>query len=283
MFILFCVFYNRICYTVNGFCCFYLSKIALIMTKKEGRTRLLGTGHLLVEPGWHIDGHRHSFHELIVVVRGNLHVIMDGARFTGVPGDVFFYRAGVVHEESSDKNTPLETWYIAFNEKAAAKPMPARVRDGAGRIREMTRWLYEEWTVGPDGGKLQNALLRTIIAEWERLKTSPENAMVKRVRDRMAGQIDRKVTLGELANTAELSKYHFVRTYRRLTGRTPMKDLQSMRVKHARYLILATNLSQKEIARQSGLGDVYYLSRIFHRHFGTSPGALRPRGKNSRF
>jgi len=253
------------------------------MIKENEDAALLGVGHTLPNPDWHMDGHRHSFHELIVVVRGKIHVIMDGAHFTGVPGDVFFYRAGVVHEESSDRDNPVETWYIAFNGKTGSKPLPALVRDEAGRIREMARWLYEEWKVGPSGDGLQNDLMRTVFAEWERLKTFPESTMVKRVRDRMAGKIDRKVTLDELANTAKLSKYHFVRTYRRLTGRTPMKDLQSMRVKHARYLILSTNLSQKEIARQSGLGDVYYLSRVFHRHFGISPGALRSRGKNSRF
>ena len=107
--------------------------------------------------------------------------------------------------------------------------------------------------------------------------------MVKRVRDLMAASVSHKVSLQELADAAELSRYHFARTYRRWTGRTPMKDLQLMRVKHAHHLILTTNLPQKEIARRCGLGNVYYLSRVFRRHFGASPGALRSGIRNSRF
>ncbi len=251
------------------------------MINKKRQTILLGTGHLLPNPDWHMAGHHHRFHELIVVTRGKIHVKIGGVMLTGISGDLLFYRAGVVHEEFSDRDNPVETWYISFERKTGPKPLPVLVRDEAGRIRETARWLHEEWTVGPPNSELQNALLQTIFAEWKRLITFPENTMVKRVRNYMTVHMDQKITLNELANTAKLSKYHFVRTYRRFTGRTPMKDLQGMRIKHARYLILATELSQKEIARRSGLGNVYYLSRTFHRHFGTSPGVLRSRGKDS--
>lgn len=247
----------------------------------EEPIRFLSIGHLLTDPDWHFPRHKHeTFHELIVVTRGRIHVRMGGDDITGVPGDILFYRAGLMHEESSDPDDSLETLFIVFEGSAGAHPPPFIVRDTAGRIREMTGWLFKEWTAGQSDGRLKETLLRTILAEWERLVTHPESIMVKRVRNLMAASINRKISLEELAETAELSKYHFVRTYCRLTGSTPMKDLQLVRVKHAHHLILTTNLSQKEIAKQCGLGNVYYLSRVFRRHFGASPGALRSDGKD---
>jgi AraC-like DNA-binding protein len=245
---------------------------------KKGLT-FLGVWHIPPNPDWQVEKHSHPFNELIVVFGGKIHTRINGTNLNGGPGDMLFYPAGMVHEETTEKDNPVETWYIIFEEKTV-KPLPALVHDQAGRIRVLTRWLHEEYTTTPTVTKLHDALMQAIFAEWERLRTCPENAMVKKVHEYLAVRLNQKVALGELAGVVKLNKYHFGRTYRRLTGRTPMKDLQSMRAKHARYLILTTNLTQKEIAKQSGLGDVYYLSRVFKHHFGISPGALRSRKKD---
>ena len=206
---------------------------------------------------------------------------MPGLDFIGVPGDVLLYRAGTIHEESAETGNPLETRFISW-EGEPGPALPVRVRDTGGRIREMSRWLHEEWTSGSAGGKLRDLFFQAMIVEWERLATVTETDMVKRVRDRMAAAMDRKVTLDELAVVGELSKYHFVRTYHTLTGRTPMQDLQAMRIRHAHSLLLTSDLTQKEIAGRTGLGNIYYLSRVFKRHFGMSPGALRSGRKHVR-
>jgi transcriptional regulator GlxA family with amidase domain len=57
-----------------------------------------------------------------------------------------------------------------------------------------------------------------------------------------------------------------------------MRDLQLLRVESAKQLILTTDLPLKAIAPLAGLGDEYRLSRVFRRHLGLPPGALRRRG-----
>jgi transcriptional regulator GlxA family with amidase domain len=72
-----------------------------------------------------------------------------------------------------------------------------------------------------------------------------------------------------------MSKFHFSRRYRQLTGLTPMEDLRQLRLEAARDLLLTTDLPLKAIAPRTGLGDEYHLSRLFRRAFGIAPGELR--------
>ena len=80
-----------------------------------------------------------------------------------------------------------------------------------------------------------------------------------------------------LACQACVSKYHFLRTYKVLTGRTPMEDVRIIRANAARTLILSTALPLKDIAPRTGLGNEYAMSRIFRHYFNMPPGAWRRR------
>ena len=72
-----------------------------------------------------------------------------------------------------------------------------------------------------------------------------------------------------------MSKYHFLRRYKDLAGRTPIQDLTAIRMDHARKLIQTTSLPLKKIACMSGLGNEYHLSRLFRRHLNTAPSQFR--------
>jgi transcriptional regulator GlxA family with amidase domain len=81
--------------------------------------------------------------------------------------------------------------------------------------------------------------------------------------------------LDDLARKAGMSKYHFVRLYKKLSGRTPMNDVRMIRVEAARDLIITTDLPLKTIATRVGLGNEYYLCRVFRQAFKVPPGYFR--------
>jgi len=74
-----------------------------------------------------------------------------------------------------------------------------------------------------------------------------------------------------------MSKFAFVRKFRRLRGRTPMEELRLLRLDRARTLLLTTSLPVKAIAPEVGIGDEYQLSKLFRRHFNLAPSQLRTR------
>ena len=239
---------------------------------------LLGIGRLVALPDFHMAAHCHPYHELIIVVAGQQYVEIRGQRLTAAAGDVLWYPSGVAHTEWAEPRDPVESYFLSVGWPELPEPPCLRVADAEGRVGQLARWLYAERQTDP---ALQRAaaiaFARAIVAEFLRLAGDQPNALVARLRQYMRKHLKTALDLAELARQGKLSKYHFVRRYRSLAGRTPMHDLRLIRLEAARDLVLTTNLPLKEIAPRCGLGDEYHLSRLFRQHLHTTPGQLRRR------
>ncbi|MBN1809396.1 MAG: helix-turn-helix domain-containing protein [Planctomycetes bacterium] len=242
---------------------------------KNNGPELSAVGRLAPDPDWSMGPQVHANHEMIVVLSGSMHLELAEDRIVGGPGDVLLYRAGVRHVERSDPGNPVEIIYMAFQWDRVDGDMPARIRDIRGRIREIAVWLHQEFTSGERSDSTCGAFFNALIAEWLRLKEHRESPLVETIRSYVWRNISRRIDLERLAREAGLSKHHFVRTFRKLAGTTPMDYVRKMRVHYARGLIMTTGLPLKIIARLAGLGDEYRLSRVFMRVLGKRPGSLR--------
>ena len=98
----------------------------------------------------------------------------------------------------------------------------------------------------------------------------------------MQQRMAQTVYLDDLARVVRMSKFAFVRKFKRLSGRTPMQELQRMRLNQARTMMLSSSLPVKAIAAAVGLSDEYQLSKLFRRHFRLSPREMRTRSNRSR-
>lgn len=90
------------------------------------------------------------------------------------------------------------------------------------------------------------------------------------------------LSLEELANRVELSKYHFSRIFKKTTGFTPMEYLTKVRMEKAVKLLRNTNMTIEDIARQVGYSNGSYFIKVFRDWIGFSPGEFRL-GKNLAF
>ena len=91
----------------------------------------------------------------------------------------------------------------------------------------------------------------------------------------MRRHIDRDLDLDDLAHAANLSKFHFVRKFKQLTGHTPIQHFIHLRMQHACQLLDTTNESIKRVANRVGYDDPYYFSRLFKQVIGLSPQHYR--------
>jgi AraC family transcriptional regulator len=82
-------------------------------------------------------------------------------------------------------------------------------------------------------------------------------------------------SLEELAVIAAMSKYHFLRTFRRVTGVTPYQYVLQRRLNRAASVLLATQDPVAKIAMTEGFGDLSTFNRQFRRGVGTTPTQLR--------
>jgi AraC family transcriptional regulator len=97
----------------------------------------------------------------------------------------------------------------------------------------------------------------------------------RRVSDRIRHSLSDSVTLSELAASAGLSPYHFLRAFKASMGMPPHSYQLRLRMERARELLATTRLSVTEIAGQVGYDDPGYLARLFRKHYGTTPSAYR--------
>ena len=91
----------------------------------------------------------------------------------------------------------------------------------------------------------------------------------------MQQHIYTELDLGALATSVNLSKYHFARKFKQLTGRSPIQFFIQLKMQHACRLLDTTNDSIKQVAAATGYTDPYYFSRLFKQSTGLSPSAYR--------
>jgi AraC family transcriptional regulator len=88
--------------------------------------------------------------------------------------------------------------------------------------------------------------------------------------------------LTALARHAQLSPYHFLRTFRSVAGVTPHQHLLRRRLQRAAIRLNNEPAKIVDIALDCGFGDVSNFNRAFRAEFGLSPRAWRRCGSPSR-
>ena len=84
-------------------------------------------------------------------------------------------------------------------------------------------------------------------------------------------------SLDTLAAHAGLSSFHFLRSFRAVTGQTPRQVVIATRLRAAAVLLRSTRRPILAIAFDVGFGDASHFTSSFTRAFGVSPGAYRRR------
>lgn len=87
--------------------------------------------------------------------------------------------------------------------------------------------------------------------------------------------ISKSLTLSEIARQANLSKYHFTRMFKRLTGFSPLEYVIIMRMHKAKKLLEENEISISGIAEEVGYLDLRNFDRRFKKHTGLTPSMYR--------
>ena len=110
-----------------------------------------------------------------------------------------------------------------------------------------------------------------IVGEGERLS----DGRVATVIAHLENHLDRDVSLSDLAALVDLSPSHFLRAFKRATGRTPHQYRLELRVSRACELLRDPALTITQIAMMLGFSSSSHFTTAFRRHRGTSPTAYR--------
>ena len=90
--------------------------------------------------------------------------------------------------------------------------------------------------------------------------------------------LEKSLSVEKLAEEICLSPDYFSRLFLEVTKSRPIEFIQRKRIEKAQLLLVTTKHSLEKIAELSGLNNASYLSRLFKRYVGKSPGKYRQAG-----
>jgi len=102
--------------------------------------------------------------------------------------------------------------------------------------------------------------------------------IIQMMRDDVRGEL----SLGEFAQSVNLSVWRLCHIFKSDVGMPPIRFLRQLRMERAKDLLESSFLSVKEIAFQVGLNDESHFVRDFKATYGYSPALYRARFKSNK-
>ncbi|VEP17027.1 conserved hypothetical protein [Hyella patelloides LEGE 07179] len=102
---------------------------------------------------------------------------------------------------------------------------------------------------------------------------------LNQVIDYIYSNLDKNLTLTQLAAVIQLSEYHFARLFKQTTGKAPHQFQLQCRINRAKELLLK-NMAIAEVAQTTGFSSQSHLNYHFKRRVGATPKQFLAHSKN---
>ncbi len=114
-----------------------------------------------------------------------------------------------------------------------------------------------------------------MYAEEHRRITPEKNSVFKKALEYMSENLNRSVCIEELASLCYMQPTYFVKKFHDALGMPPLAYFNRMRIYKAMGLLAGTKLSIEDVAREVGISDTSYFTRMFKKHCNLTPTEYR--------
>ncbi len=224
--------------------------------------------------------HTHDEYVLGTNLTGTEHIWLDGRTLTAAPGAITLYNP---HAMQASEFGPQGVEYISLHLAPQAIDQVMRDNNLVGGAFEqgvfehagLYRAILEFARTPADHRAEHEEAFVGILCQWlERGPGRPgeQNAAVLRATEYLRDCLGEKVDLEALAAVAGLSKYHFVRCFKKHTGLGPLQYQMQLRLLEARKRLRRQQHSL-EIVAELGFYDQSHFINAFRRVMGVTPQA----------
>lgn len=120
-----------------------------------------------------------------------------------------------------------------------------------------------------------HGLFCTLIADSIKTEQEKSRGRYSEYVRRAAGLIHERysqpITMGDIIAGIPVSKFHFIRVFKRIMGTTPYNYLTNYRINSAKFFLRTTDMPVSEIAEKCGFADTSNFIAQFKKHTGQSP------------
>ncbi|MCJ8339051.1 MAG: AraC family transcriptional regulator [Pseudomonadales bacterium] len=234
----------------------------------------------------------HDDNLLIYCVEGGGNCQLENTSYSINAGDLLLLPRGVAHSYQASDDNPWTVYWIHFGgdkssdfiEYLNERQDNFIIRVGVNaRLIANFEILLESLQSSINFSAFIHAsnMLRQILTYIAQLKPLAKAQLVAHqfdlelVHSVMQSSLHQKLDLQTLAQSVNLSKFHFIKKYKELTNSTPINYFIHLKIERACHLLDISTKSIKEISYSLGYEDTYYFSRIFKKVMGISPHQYR--------
>lgn len=209
----------------------------------------------------------------------------------------FILPANVSHKYTSDDSNPWTIYWIHFTgplakHYASDATVPMDINPGIhSRINNRINLFEEIFITLNSGYSLENiryamslfhhylGSLR-YIQQYREVGENIENGnIVEAIIHYMEENIERHITLNNLAAYTGYSASHLSSLFKTKTGHSPMNYFNLLKIQQACQLLNSSTMKLTQICFKLGIKDPYYFSRLFSKIMGISPRNYRNKQK----
>lgn len=232
----------------------------------------------------------HADHLLMYCVQGEGLLRVDGGEWRILPGSVVLLPAGVGHSYAAEAGRPWSVFFAHFSGAQTAAFCEPLLRGESLAVCRLGvhPQLLNDWQAlleaRPAGFEMTGLLvaanrLRQILVGFAQLaqagSTHRSRLDVAAIQSHMQAHLQESPTLESLARLAGMEKFHFAKTFRKLTGHSPLQHFLHLRMARACELLDSGEGGVADVANELGYADAHYFSRQFRQVIGLSPTAYR--------
>lgn len=220
------------------------------------------------------------FAALSIRLKGDSEITEGGKTERMKTGDILYMPAGVTYRLNCSDERIMVVHFEA--DASAAEHMHLFRLADISRVRSMFSELLSVFAGRREGYYFKAlSIFYGIIGELCRDESPARTELFERIRPAVeymnSSYTDPNLTVEELSKRAFMSDTYFRRLFRELYGRNPLEYLNSLRLSHARVLLLEAASGVGEVAAASGFSDVKYFSTFFKSKLGVTPSEYRRR------
>ncbi len=243
-------------------------------------------------PRYEMPFHWHIECEIIRVISGQFSLTLSDSTLLLNAGEGVFIPSGVIHG-----GTPANCVYqcVVFSFERLIASNPARLKEyefvlGQGDYlppkfanNDTVNTLFNalsdrqtgyEFVVGGAIWQIVGTIMGERHGKTNQLQSTADRRRINKIKNVLRlirNDYSKPLTLGQLAEEADLNLQYLCKSFKRITGKTPIDYLNYYRIECAAELLQSGERSVTETAFACGFNDLSYFIKLFNRHKGVSP------------
>lgn len=257
-------------------------------------------------PRYQMPYHWHPEYEILRILEGSFHIIVDGQPLTANKGDVLFIQGGTLHggipENCIYECIVFDLRLLLSNNKICNKPIQQLIRHETtidlklpqnALLEQAVNDLYQAMSERTSGYEFhaQSALYKMfgLINELKLLTVNTNQNSIsavqinrfKDVLNYIEEHYTEQISLNDMARIASLSPRYFCRFFRKMTQYTPTEYLNYFRIECACEQLADSHCSITDVALNCGFNDISYFIKAFHKAKGVTPKQYKASSRHS--